>query len=274
MVTLRQKPAGQIGLPANTKDTGKRVDFKVDDFSVALETKGYRLVWKRAIYCPCTPVNDQTEQPDPNCTLCEGSGWLLFMPSAAVTDKKVIGSLDALQTSLSLEGAVIKGIMTGVAAHDTPYDQAMRRIEGTTNITVRAENKLGYHDQLVNLDASIVYSQMVTMEDNLTLTTGRGSGKVTYPIVEMNLLRSAAQVYTQGTDFNITSGQVEWVTGQQPNSGTILGLHYLTYPHWRVIEHPHMTRHTLVKFKSKKPTTPLGDPTDLPVQAICKLEFL
>jgi len=274
MPTLRQKPAGQVGLPADTKDTGKRVDFKVDDFTVALETKGYRIVWKRSMYCPCTPVNTQTEQPNPNCSLCEGSGWLMFEPSAAVTNKKVIGTLDALQTSLSLDGAVIRGIMTGVAAHDTPYDQAIRRIEGTTNITVRAENKLGYHDQLINLDATIVYSQMVTMGSGLTMTTGRGSGKVTYPIVEMNLLRSESQVYIQGTDFAITAGQVVWVDGLQPAEGTILGLHYLTYPHWRVIEHPHMTRHTLVKFKARKPTTPLGDPTDLPVQAICKLEFI
>jgi hypothetical protein len=265
MVTLRQKPAGVVGLPADTKEQGKRVDFRVDDFSLGIETKGYRLAWKRAAYCPCVPVNDQTEQPDPNCSLCEGSGWLMFTPVGASVDPKVIGTLDGLQAKIATGAAVIHGIMTSIAAHDTPYDQAMRRIEGTKNCSTRAENKLGYYDQLVDLDATIVYSQILE-------TNGTDTDTTRYPIVLANLVRSEGQVFGDPVHYSIVDGDIKWVT--IPTKGTRLGIHYLTYPHWRVVEHPHMTRHTLVKFKTTKPTTPQGDPSDLPVQAVCKLEFL
>lgn len=265
MPTIKQAPAGTVGLPPDTKEQGKRVDFQPNEFSLAVETKGYRVVWKRAAYCPCVPVNDQTEQSNPNCSVCEGSGWLLFEPVAAVTDKKKIGALDDLQTSTVQGGAVIHAIMSGIAAHDTPYDQAFRRIEGTSNVTPRAENKLGYHDQLINLDATLVYSQILK-------TSGGATDKSRYPIVLMNLIQSETQVYGSPGDFNIVNGEIAWVT--TPPKDTRLTLHYLTYPHWRVVEHPHMTRHTMVKFKNPNPATPRGDPTDLPVQAIAKLEFL
>jgi hypothetical protein len=244
MVTLRQKPAGVVGLPADTKEQGKRVDFRVDDFSLGIETKGYRLAWKRAAYCPCVPVNT---------------------PVCASVDPKVIGTLDGLQAKIATGAAVIHGIMTSIAAHDTPYDQAMRRIEGTKNCSTRAENKLGYYDQLVDLDATIVYSQILE-------TNGTDTDTTRYPIVLANLVRSEGQVFGDPVHYSIVDGDIKWVT--IPTKGTRLGIHYLTYPHWRVVEHPHMTRHTLVKFKTTKPTTPQGDPSDLPVQAVCKLEFL
>ena len=89
----------------------------------------------------------------------------------------------------------------------------------------------------------------------------------------MNLLRSETQVFVEGTDFNTLDGNINWI-GTLPTKDTRVSLHYLTYPHWRVIEYPHMTRATLVNTKTKNPGTPLGEPTDLPIQAICKLEFL
>lgn len=265
MVTLSQKSPGTVGLPPNTKEAGKRVDFRPDDFGLAVETKGYRLVWKQAAYCPCKPVNDQTDQADPNCSLCEGSGWLLFKPAVGSVDPKKIGSLDDLQTKIVQGGGVIHGIMSGLAAHDTPYDQVMRRIEGMSNLTTRAENKLGYHDQLINLDATIVYAQILD-------TSGGAIDKPRYPIVCANLLRSETQTFG-ATDFTVNDdGDISWLV--TPPKGTRIAIHYLTYPHWRVVEHPHMTRHTIVQAKKPKPTTPRGDPVDLPVQAVCKLEFL
>lgn len=261
------KMPGVIGLPDETKEAGKRVDFKPKEFDLAIENKGYRLAWSRACICPCKPVNDQTDQADLNCSICEGAGWLEFTPRGAVTNPKVIGKLDALQTKIVADtsSAVIMGLLTSISAHDTPFDQAMRRIEGMVNATVRPENKLGYHDRLVNLDAKIVYSQILIDE---------GSGfKTRYPIVEVNYLASATATYAEDTDFTVVEGDISWV-GSPPESTDRLAIHYLTYPYWRIVEHPHMTRQTLLKQKIAKPKFPQGDPTDLPVMAVAKLEFI
>lgn len=259
--------SGIAGLPADVKATGRTVDFKPDEFTLAIESKGNRLAWSRASYCPCRGDNDQTEQPGINCDICEGSGWLMFAPARVVNNKEV-GKFDAIQTQIisSATAGVIFGVETALFGKSNPYDQVVRRIEGQKNLTVRPENRLGYWDQIINLDTTIVYSQVADADGTAVL-------KVRFPIVCMNLLRSETQTFVEGTDFNTLDGNINWI-GTPPAKDTRVALHYLTYPHWRVIEYPHMTRATLVSAKTKKPDTPLGNPTDLPIQAICKLEFL
>lgn len=263
--------AGAVGLLSGQKEAGKRVDFKPDDFSLVIETKGYRLAWSRASFCPCKPVNDQTEQPDPNCSLCEGTGWIRFLPEAAVVNPKIIGELDSLQQAIvSDNAAVIRGIMTGITNKRQPYDQVLPRLEGVMNLTVRHENKLGYYDRLVNLDSTVIYSQVLDYDGGVSTT-------LRYPARYINLLRSTTQTFTELSsenltgDFQLVNGVIQWESGKNPASGERLAVHYLTHPTWRVIEHPHAMRTTPVKYKT---TSAVGDAKPLPVQAVCQLEFM
>ena len=257
--------AGSIGLPSDVKETGRRVDFRTDEYVLAIETKGYRLAWSRASYCPCKPINDQTEQPDPNCTLCEGSGWVRFRPVGAVLNEDITGELDSLQqTIVGTDSAVIRGVMSGITNKREPYDQVLPRLEGVMNVTVRAENKLGYHDRLVNLDSTIVYSQVHDYESG-------SSTKLRYPVRSVNLLRSVSKTFLTDVDFTLVDGAIQWVSGKAPPANERLAIHYLTHPTWRVVEHPHAMRLTPVKSKTKSVA---GDPIALPVQAVCKLEFM
>jgi hypothetical protein len=113
----------------------------------------------------------------------------------------------------------------------------------------------------------IVYSQIVdtVSGDYLSLT---------YPVVQMNLLRSQDTLFEQGTttdpkDFILEDGQVKWTT--PPGADLRVAAHYLCHPTWRVIEHPHSTRVTPVKFKT---TSAIGEQIPLPVQAVVRYEFL
>ena len=272
--------AGVQGLPAGTKESGTRVDFETTDFDIVIETKGYRIAWSRACLCPCEPVNKQTEQPDPNCTICKGSGWFYFAPAAATVDPLKVGKLNTVQTRLTQDAGVIRGIMSGLAGTKVPYDPIGARLEGMSNCTVRAANKLGYYDRITNLDSTIVYSESLdAIAPTLPL-------KSRYPIVEVNLLRSATQTFT-GTanptatngDFSISAnGDILWNNANPnaliPSAGSKLVIHYLCHPTWLVIEHPNTLRTTPVKSKVKKPLTPQGDPIPLPVQAVIRFEFL
>lgn len=263
MPILQAKDAGIIGLPSDVKEAGQRVDLKPDRFILAVETKGYRLAWHRAARCPCASVNVQTDQADPNCTLCDGTGWLLFKPVGAVTDTMITGDLDATQTAIvGSTGAVIKGILSGITNKMVPYDQVVARLEGTMMLTVRPENKLGYYDRICNLDATVAYCQLKAAGSGNTLS-------MRYPIRDINLLRSETAAYVVTTDFTIVAGNIVWETGRAPASGTQLVCHYLTHPFWRVVDHPHAARLTPVRFKSAT-----EDPRPLPVNAVLKYEWM
>ena len=258
--------SGVAGLPIGVKPEGKTVDFRPDDFTLVIESKGYRLAWSRAAMCPCQGDNDQTGQPSINCSVCQGSGWLMFSPAQAVVTTKV-GKLDALQTQIvGSTSGVIFGIMSGAIGKHDEYDKVQRRLAGVFNLTVRPENRLGYWDLIVNLDTTVPYSQSF-------LASGTTEDSVRYPIVCVNLLRSESTVYVEDTDFSVSGGKISWITGP-PSQTTKLAIHYLTYPHWRVVEWPHMVRATNIRAKKATTVTPLGDPTDMAIQAIVKLEFL
>jgi len=263
---IKNKKAGVVGLPAGVKEAGRRVDFRVDDFTLMVETKGYRLAWTRTALCPCAPVNDQTKQADPNCPICEGAGWIFFRPEEGTINEKTVGKLTDLQKKiLGTDATVIRGIMTGITGEKQPWDPVGPRLEGMASCTVRAENKLGYYDRLTNLDAVVTYAQLIEAASPLVLR---------YPAAAMNLLRSTDTTYVAGTHFNLVEGDVVWETGMAPATGTLLSAHYLCHPTWRVINHPHMLRVTPVKKKQAKPLTPQGEPVDMPINAVVKYEWL
>ena len=266
-----QPSSGVIGLPTGVKEQGRRVDFRPDDFTLAIETKGYRLAWSRAGPCPCDSVNPQTEQPDPNCPVCEGSGWFYFTPSEAVSTPA--GSFTNLQSTVisRYEAGVIRGIMTQGTAEFDPYNKVGNWRDGQMMLTVRPENRLGYYDRLVNLDSEMVYAETLdagpATEDSLNLR---------YDCVRINLLRSIDTVYEPTLDFTLELGNVKWLPGRQPAEGTRLMAHYYTFPVWLITEHPHVVRGTLLKFKKPRVdlTSPQGDQVALPVQALIRYEFL
>jgi hypothetical protein len=267
MPTLSKKP-GVVGLPTGVKDL-VRVDFRNEMWIQAIEAKGYRCAWTQTSQCPCKSVAEQTDQADPNCELCKGSGWLFFRPAGAVSNPKIIGKLNPVQQKVvDTQGAVIHAIMTSLGNTKRPWEDVGPRLEGMSMCTVRAENKLGFYDRLTCLDARIVYSQLL-------LATGPGTLQVTrYPVVSLNILRTKETVYAEGGDFDLVVGDIQWKPGRGPVLGTPLVCHYLCHPAYRVIEHPHSVRVTSTKFKEKQPTTPQGSPIDLPVQAMLKYEFL
>lgn len=252
------------------KEQGRRADFKFEFFETLLESKGYRMAWWRASICPCTPVNTQADSPDPNCSLCHGIGWLYYGMDTPLTDK--VGDLDEIQQDIvgrdsSNHAAVIRAIQTGIVQRPDSLDRQGRWIYGETTVTVRNENQIGYWDRLINLDAIMVFSELLTAGANGALTNR-------YLATGMNLLRSKDKIYQADVDFTLSHGRVVWLPGHAPDEGTRLSLHYLCHPSWVVVDHPHTVRASNKKFKTKYPQTPQGNYLSLPLQAHVKLEFL
>lgn len=253
-----------IGIPSGTKQHGQRVDFREKQFDLIIETKGYLLAWTRASACPCKSV---TEQPDPNCTLCKGKG-VFYFGSSVVQDLTGYTFTALQQNILSTTNAmVIRGSITNIVNKKENLDKISNWVDGSMRLTVRSENKLGYLDKIIGLDCSLPYSETILADGSSSLITR-------YPIITINLLRSISTAFVLGTDFSVnTDGTITWLV-TPPIAGTKLSLHYLCYPTWLVIDHPHSIRMSSKLLKTPTPKTPTGDPIDLPVQALVLYEFL
>lgn len=267
------------GLPAGTKEAGQRVDYKPSQFELLIETKGVRLAWSRATPCPCAPINSQTQQPDPTCNICAGSGWVYFRNSP-YTPAVDVGTLTTLQRSLmnSHKGMVIRGVIQGLTTKSDAFNQLGPWAFGSVLVSVRPDNRMGYYDRIVNLDGYMAYSQIVIQGAATTSggVTTPAALQTRYPAICVNILLDQDGVRKNaGVDFDLSNvGTVIWRTGKAPAEGTRLTIHYLCHPVYLVVEHMHVSRVSPVKFKKASPITPRGDPSQLPIQMVASLHHL
>jgi len=262
---------GITGLPPGR---GAGPEIRDDMLVSTLESLGARLAWTRASICPCEGINDQTQQPDPLCTMCSGYGTFYFGPQD-YEKSAAVGDLTPLQQLIINRSgaAVIRGAIQRVTQAQEFYDVLGNWARGTMMVTVRSENKLGYYDRLVNIDSEVAYSQKVVVG-----ATPTANIVLRYPAISINNVQAAPVAgstrYAQGTDFVAVNGELEWVAGRGPATGARLSVHYLMHPTWLVADVPHVLRESARRRDHKPQTTPLGNPTPLPLQASVRLEFL
>lgn len=270
MVFNPTKPAYPVlGIPVGEK-LGPRADFRVTEFDKAIESMGYLLAWSRACPCPCAPVSEGSTQPDPNCTLCHGNGWFYFGTPVGQDQNLSAYQLDTVQQYLITRdrAMVIRGIITGVGTQPNPWDRLTNWMPGSSMLTVRAANQLGYYDRVTALDSQIEFAETVVADGTAVLA-------LRYPACGVNLIRSMTRVYHADSEYLVSDlGAVQWFPAAKPPVGTRLSVHYLCHPTWLVVEHPHVMRITTVQQKVAAPKTPLGDARFLPIQALVRLDFI
>jgi hypothetical protein len=299
----RKLPAfGVTKLDPGQDRIGGRVQMQVQRNIRFIETQGNRLAWSRASDCPCSSVNDQTQQADPTCPICHGTNLIYFGPENYIVPPTV-GDLDPVQQKLVLGGltangktapssAVIRGLMQRIATDQTSVNRVGPWMFGVAHVTVRPENIIGFMDRLVQLDALVNFSESVEFVHD-----GNDSIPQVLPLryyaVGVNAVHAVnpanpSQVirYEEQQDFEIggancvirsnesETGAVVWYPGKAPVSGTKLSIHYSMHPTWVVMEHPHNTRIVTTFLREPNPTTPFGSPALNPIQAMLKLEYL
>ena len=246
---------------------GVRVDFNLRRFNDLIE-RSPRFVWERAMFCPCPSINDQTQQPDPNCTKCNGVGWFWFGPNG-YTPPPEAGTLDKVQMAVVNRngGAVIRAYMAEATYRQAGYDRLGTWAFGQMHVTVRPENKLGYYDRLLNLDSEVVFSQRI-------LSGGPGRLQLRYPAINVTSVQSSTTRYEEGRDFTMDGGDIVWMVGRAPEINTQLAAHYTCHPAFIVMSYPHVIRASVNDTRPKRPVlTPAGNPQNLPIRARVQLEF-
>lgn len=256
-----------------------RADFKPRDFERLIDAHGTRFAWARAMRCACRPMNRQTQQPNPACPRCRGSGWMLFGDPTYATPSAV-GDLDAIQRAVVAEhnSSVIRGVLTGVSQQVEPYDRIGERLTGSAMLTVRDDNKLSFYDRLVDLDSEMAFSEIVEIEWTRGPTPRPLAPRLRYrPIGVTLIVDESGREYRTVDNYEIAvDGTFQWVGNNAPAAGARVGVHYLHHTTYRVIEWPHVMRRAQPRtgVPAAQRRTPLGEPTGLPRQAVVKLDHL
>lgn len=259
---------------------GGRADFQKlntegdSAFDLLIETKTPRYAWSRSALCPCLGPNAQTTQPDPQCELCKGNGWLPFRPVGYAVDEAKVGELSPLQNAIveSTQAVVIRALVVGASAEPNIFAVLGKWALGSASVTVRAGNRLGYYDRLVALEPeeTIPYCEV------LTVGSSTPDLRLRYHVVGLNLVRSVDTVYSQA-DFTLSEDgrTLAWRVGRIPVSGTRVVVHYLAHPTWVVQEYSKVNRVSVTALKlRKRRDSPPGDIIRLPAQYIARLEHL
>ena len=275
---MAEVPRIVTGRTEHSPETAQRVDFRPERFDAAIVLHGYRLWWSRTAVCPCR-TNEQTDQPDPTCALCRGTGRFRFLPDQDL----VQGGTDAAgnPTVLSTGGDAVQihGLVASLSKQPQVYDRLGELLFGTAMLTTQAENRIAFRDRLEAVDAIMPWSQVLKTDGAADIragTGGRDEHGLRFRPVAVNLLRSVTTVYRPGEHYELRAdGSIGWLQ-TAPQAGLVLTVHYEFHPIWEVVEHVHVARDQYVAF-GRGPDVRADKARQharMPLQAMMRLVFL
>lgn len=268
-INTKAAPFGVVGGYSAEKGYD-RVDLNSDDFSAQIEMHGQRLAWSRALRCPCQPVNDQTDQPDPECTLCGGTAWAYFGPQTAQPLPEE-GFTEVQRLAASYYGAfVLRGLVTGFAKDDQPWAQYGSWRNGSASLTVRHGNQLGFMDRIVHLDAEIIFSEVVAAPAR----AGQALKTRYFVSGQVYMVRTHAKVLQPQRDYHLRGGRIYPTEAAGLASDARVAVHYATFPTFMVVDIPSANRMSNQLMGGDPVPSNQGAPTQMPQRATLRLEFL
>lgn len=239
------------GQDVNTRKT--RAQFRQIEFQRTILQHGYYLIWTKALICPC--MNETSGQARINCEDCDGSGFYYDDPIE------------------------IRGLMTSMERNSRVFEKFGAWVEGTANLTVEPQYRMGHRDRVEMRDSVMVHSEVFTKGDRRGLRSKLPDlcDSLRYRIARMTAILwkpegTSATKLEEGYHFKINeNGWIEWtVKGDELiDDETTLSAIYEYHPIYLVVSHPHATREATLETKVPQQTV-----FALPVQMLVKLDYL
>lgn len=266
--------------PYKPAKMGPRVDLQEPAFRNHVWQHGVDVIWEQAAECPCSRKTSDvaaglsltldttatTGDKRTDCPVCEGRGYYWHSPQQIV--------------------AQVTGLSTDPQARMAWGESAA----GMAEITTLGENMLAFRDRVTVLNSAMVYREhrkraglvdtlrfpIITRE--LVLSTGAVDVSVLHArraSLAGSTTAGGADVLTEGVDFDVVGGAVDWTKGDANGKAPVVGARYaMAYyarPRYVVTDFPFSMRDATT---TRKQPTGTQIPTHLPVCATAKLEFL
>lgn len=214
-----------------------RLDFDKDQFDNLIETKGYPVIWERAVPCPCA---NPGLSPQSNCKNCAGAGWVFINPTE------------------------IKGIITSINK-DTKYKEWSEERVGTFAITVNSKHRLNFMDRLTVIGSRTSHSETLKVKK----VQSKQFIRTIYPAVEVIDIFKFQNVFEKlkllnfQEDYVLEGTQVIFLKGVDYNDNvTVTYLHELQY---HVLDLNHDVRNTVTLDNSSREQI-----KELPISAVAR----
>lgn len=229
-----------------------RIDFQENEFDKAIIQHGAKVLWQRAILCPC--LDETTGQPNYMCPSCRGKGFIYD------------------------DGTEIKALAYSQRGQKDDIDIGLLDV-GTSLMTTRAQDRVGFRDRLTFLDMKTPFSEVRTFhfdEYNENADEEKDIGALLkYDCLE--LIRVISTSNSLGICADITNYTI--VNPDNPKrlifedgiieDGDRFSVLSLIQPVYIVIDIPHELRGAYIKFKK-----PVDTWCELPKQFMIKREDL
>lgn len=222
-------------------------------FDQLLQNRGIRFVHKRGLACP--NIESLTSNAhNPMCTVCDGSGIWYY------GEKTITGVFYSNSLEKMFEHHGVWEVGSAIVTMPTEYD------DGT-------EADFNTFDQLYIPDFTVRLWELKEYEP-----TANKKQYLRYPIqkidVAISVQNDIVKEYKEGIDFNLVSGQIEWIVGKEPSynhalgRGDVIGIAYYAYPVYTVLQHMRELRVTQEMVNGQKIAR------RLPQQILVRRDFL
>jgi hypothetical protein len=229
----------------------------------------YDLTWARALRCSCFN-STQTDQPDPSCVVCDGTGLRYVHPHPEEFPEycEADGSVTAYG------GQPVRGLLEGVSLAPDFFSKPGDWYSGKARLTVKGSVEIGHFDRFVMLDSEIMFDQVISRTaGQLVVTVGRNPrAQLRYPVVQVHALHTLTTRYRLRTDYTLDpNGEIRWVVGKGPPVG-YFSLRYSFHPVWHIIDFPR----SIAGARRSPKQTGLGKDVyaPMPLSATLALDFL
>jgi len=194
-----------------------RADFKPESFDTLIKQKGYRMIWEQGMFCSC--YLPDSGQPDYNCTICKGKGYVYFNPTET------------------------RALVTSISGRKEQDHIGLSEL-GAAYLTPLSTDNVGFRDRFTFLDFTMKYSELIPKRSPGTNDILR------YPAKDMICLRHLGHVFKRGIDFNLSRDgtEIEWLTQALPE-GTQYSVLYDTASVYIAINPIHELRGTYTMYK-------------------------
>lgn len=189
------------------------------------------------MFCPNRRQVPNPGDHDPNCDLCDGTGWMYVQPT---------------QTQMLVQGTTLEQTFYIQGRFDT----------GLATISSLAEDRVGYWDR-VTLQTSVVrYTELIQRSENGL------EDRLRYKTLSVLALQYKTKTFTFGRDFRVIDDKLIWTANEsvRPKAREFYSILTERRPVYIVLNL--MKHHRDVYDSINKTATPM------PQQSQAKLDFL
>ncbi len=221
-----------------------KVNLRADDFDKLVWAHGIHVRHDKTALCP-HQYNTKSNHKDINCDICDNGRihfdsrevWVLFYQKKMEEMFQVQGVWELGDVLVTLPGKYEDGEVI----------------------------RVDYYDRITLLDFTERTSDLITRALSGDIDSPR------YEVKDVDYLRTKTTIYIKDTDFEVSNGDIKWLTGNRPTAAEVYTLSYTYPPVYRVINFFHEQRYY---YDSRKQPAGVRVPRYLPIQAQVRRDYV